>query len=470
MDNADIDDYSVEDILKIFNLKNPTVYQVSDVANAIIARMKMEGGSAATIKFFEDARDKVIHALNYGDEDNDTDTDTDTDADSENHVYNDDDSLNRAKEVINKETPSITQTHNIGILKGKINPSQRNIIKRHIFINSKFRENILPYDASINTSVSFNTNYRLDLSEPLTNVISIKVNMVSIPKSWYVFDKHLGNTAYKIGDDEEIKYITSNNYENISDLLNKNSPLNEYFEVIDNKVQYSKTDDSKIILYDKSFPDTYIDNNLAWFFGYRRDIDSNGQIVISNSNPKAEVEPYFYGSQNFFLLVDDYNNNRLNSNIVSIGRLENKLSMPSYYTKADTDCDVSSVEVPTSGLGGNIQEKNVTLYNDNNFPRKLTRSQIYSLNEIIINSKKPNLRLPEINTKNVLAILPIEFNDNNKNLVLTGDTLQISERTYFGPVTIDKLHVKLIDDRGFLVNIQDHPWCFNLEVEQLYQY
>ena len=51
-----------------------------------------------------------------------------------------------------------------------------------------------------------------------------------------------------------------------------------------------------------------------------------------------------------------------------------------------------------------------------------------------------------------------------------GVNLQSNERTYFGPVDIDRLRIKLADDKGNLVNLHDHDWSFTLTIEQLYQY
>ena len=43
-------------------------------------------------------------------------------------------------------------------------------------------------------------------------------------------------------------------------------------------------------------------------------------------------------------------------------------------------------------------------------------------------------------------------------------------RNYFGPVTLDRLGIKLLDDKGNLVNLHGRSWSFTLAVKQLYQY
>ena len=54
--------------------------------------------------------------------------------------------------------------------------------------------------------------------------------------------------------------------------------------------------------------------------------------------------------------------------------------------------------------------------------------------------------------------------------VLKGDDLVENERAYFGPVDIERMRVKLIDDKGNPINLNGLDWSFTLCVEELYQY
>ena len=44
------------------------------------------------------------------------------------------------------------------------------------------------------------------------------------------------------------------------------------------------------------------------------------------------------------------------------------------------------------------------------------------------------------------------------------------KRVYFGPITLEKLRIKLIDNRGNIVNLHGNNWSFTLAAEILYQY
>ena len=76
-------------------------------------------------------------------------------------------------------------------------------------------------------------------------------------------------------------------------------------------------------------------------------------------------------------------------------------------------------------------------------------------------------------TSDVFAIIPLQLVTPNYRpgpYVQFGQASQANTRTYFGPVNIDRLRVRLIDDKGNLVNLHDNDWSFTMVVEQLYQY
>ena len=51
-----------------------------------------------------------------------------------------------------------------------------------------------------------------------------------------------------------------------------------------------------------------------------------------------------------------------------------------------------------------------------------------------------------------------------------GGSLQDNKRDYFGPVNIVRLRIKLLDDRGNVVNLNGNDWSITLISESLYQY
>ena len=51
-----------------------------------------------------------------------------------------------------------------------------------------------------------------------------------------------------------------------------------------------------------------------------------------------------------------------------------------------------------------------------------------------------------------------------------GGSLQDNKRIYFGPVNIERMRVKLMDDKGNTVNMNGADWSVTLISENLYQY
>jgi hypothetical protein len=58
---------------------------------------------------------------------------------------------------------------------------------------------------------------------------------------------------------------------------------------------------------------------------------------------------------------------------------------------------------------------------------------------------------------------------NGDTFVEYGGTLQNQERIYFGPVNIHRMTVRLLGDRGNVVDLNGANWSFSLICEQLYK-
>ena len=101
----------------------------------------------------------------------------------------------------------------------------------------------------------------------------------------------------------------------------------------------------------------------------------------------------------------------------------------------------------------------------------LTRAQIYTRaqvnhNKLLVNQQNNYLE-PNVQN-NILAIVPFEtttawgqkyFTDKNKYV-----------REYHGPVEIDKMQVRLYDDKGYEMNFNGANWSITMITEHLYKY
>ena len=71
----------------------------------------------------------------------------------------------------------------------------------------------------------------------------------------------------------------------------------------------------------------------------------------------------------------------------------------------------------------------------------------------------------------MFALLPVKASTSSPGSIYVefGGTLQQQERTYFGPVNVGRISVKLVNDKGDVVDLNGGEWSFQLVCDQLYQ-
>ena len=239
----------------------------------------------------------------------------------------------------------------------------------------------------------------------------------------------------------------------------------------------------------------YFNNTLGWIMGYRVPYLN----IIQEGNPAPTILD-LTGTKYLMLVIDDYNQNHVNNSLVSISQFSNTLKMPTYYspdlpytciTPAQRGNNLNQIinELETQTLF-DFQTSNVLnglliagKYEEDytntqilvpSAPRTLTNAQLYTINSINYNNNNLTNYLAKAPTSSdILAIIPVKTSvgvPTGSLLVEFSGSLQDSERTYFGPVNIERLAVKLIDDKGNILNLNGNDWCVSLIAECLYQY
>ena len=105
-------------------------------------------------------------------------------------------------------------------------------------------------------------------------------------------------------------------------------------------------------------------------------------------------------------------------------------------------------------------------------PRILTQAQMYSTNQIIKNNQKRVFtvrNLPPTMT-DIICVVPINKIVLTPGEIFIENKFQANDRIYFGPVDIERFTVRLLNDKGQIVNLNGSNWSFILSVEVLYQY
>lgn len=391
-----------------------------------------------------------------------------------------------------------------------VNPLLRENVTRIISIDSFFRINSLPslknvpYSSIDNDhqSVYSTTNFTVTLSEPVTFVTKLTLESVYIPNTFYHIDDAYGNTSFAIrflNDPEpnpfKIIKLENGNY-NITNLIDDvieqiNSkfskslpPSSILYNIRNGKLEFLFDEPYEIVFYDNNYYEYLtadgfdippvlpkLNYNLGWVLGFRDPIykidtpDVNGNYIL-----QGEAMADLRGPRYFIIVIDDFNHNHLNKTIVTSENRRNTPALPNYNT--------ANLQVEVRDGVSNYQQI-VDGENIDNYPitgqypfftrqdtANLTQSQLYTLNEISKERQKVSKLIIESPTENnVFGIIPNTLGHNNDfgdAIILTSNQIRDNTREYFGKVDIERLAVRLFDDKGHLMNLNGTNWALTL--------
>jgi hypothetical protein len=559
--DLNVNNYTISELLAILELDEPTNSEIIDKTNELIERFTNENNERL-VTFFTNIQTKMVEYiddLDAGGDPEDLEYQPDTSQSLEwwqnealpqknNPVQKDKiterkqkiDIFDNSQVPMKREQLGVNNNFNLPVAQDVLNPNLENITTRFVNLDSQFRQ----------ASDKSSTDYTLDLSDPLTNSLSLRMYSVQIPYTWYVIDYQYGNTCFWIvipynGKKYEVRVsITPGNYtyttfqteffNAITAALITNTATPTLFPLIINpnngKVtllldgwQYNDPVDGVIpitgisegaidsfdvnvnahfVFFDFSGFRTCgykcenkaltINGTLGWLMGFRLPVVP---IFTSPGNtPIAIID--LYGPKYFILVLDDFNQNHINNGLISITEISKKLAIPSYFnTSQPYICVPNAPNAIIEALNNvNITENDILGANPEtafglldkinsgagrrqialpSAPRTLTNAQLYTINEIMKNREQnTTFRGKAPTNSDTFALIPIK-----KGNMSTGDlyvefsgSLQDNKRTYFGPVDIDRMRVKLVDDRGYTVDLHGAEWCFTMIAELLYQY
>jgi len=245
----------------------------------------------------------------------------------------------------------------------------------------------------------------------------------------------------------------------------------------------------------------FVNQTLGWVMGYRLPYENVADTTVTTTvrGNEAVAVLDLNGPRYLILVIDDLNRNHLNNGLVSITELSKTLKMPNYYSPdlpylcVPQNLYATNLQANIQGTG-TVQDLGLGPCNqlnagdllleklNNNLmsypqlvpsaPRTLTQSQLYTINEIIKNNERTtNYRAKAPTTTDVFAVIPVKGGLTFGSLYVDfGGSLQSFKRNYFGPVNIDRLQIKLLDDHGNVINLNGAEWSVTLISEILYQY
>lgn len=583
-----VDNYTITELLEILELDDPTSDEVINATNKFINRFTKEKRPDLVV-FFQSIQTKILDYMNqlettgedaeYTPDEEQTNKWFKYQALPQDNPVQKDKITDRIQKIdiydnnhmpMNREQLGVSNNFQVPVAQDTLNPNLENITSRFINLDSQFRQ-------SSGGSESMSTDYTMDLSDPLTNVLSLRLYSIQIPYTWYTIDYIYGNTCFWVtnqgntfkifvepGNYSPTEFCTAVNkafttlayfqspytdtaeqipgpdwtapftYSGPSpapDIITYNSNngkitmnLDGWIDPATNPIvsitQYKDTFDSTNNAYFTFFDltgskscyesGTYpcgassnqgqtFNGTLGWLMGFRLPLQP---VFKAGNTPQGVIN--LYGTKYFIVVIDDYNQNHINNGLITITELSQSLALPSYYNTSQPYICVSNItntpailDINAIGNLSNItpaQAASLGVNPDNLFnslqdkvdfgtgniqqvlpsaPRTLTQAQIYTINEIMKNRNKTiSFRSKAPTNSDTFAIIPIKYGSMSTGQLYTelSGQFQDNKRVYFGPVDIDRLRIRLLDDRGNTIDLHGADWCVTLISENLYQY
>ena len=300
----------------------------------------------------------------------------------------------------------IEQTNIKPYISSLINPVYRQVQKQNLHFDSRFRKDY--YKSS-------STNFNLTLTEPCEYVIGIKLLSICIPNTWYLFSKSKKNNKFKITFD-------ANQMDKIT------------YEILIKDGNYTR--------------ETLIEYlNNEWF--YKSNTNTNLKYV--------KFDICKFSNKSCFQLVNAKDDYSININ----------------FSTYDNDNIIYNAGWI---LGFRFSEyKQITntntLLSEGLFDCNFNKYIYFCLNDYNKNVNNDNIVFFENSTMRYDVLSKIYLNDNKFSV--NANTIDLNNqsraRKYHGPITLKKMEIKLVDEFGNIININNMDFSFVLEIEKLYR-
>lgn len=318
----------------------------------------------------------------------------------------------------------------------------RKTTKRVLSIDSLFRKN---YHSTKSTDFTYT------LPDPINKVTSLKISSIEFPNSWYVFSTENASntfiiTLYNCPTPSDIPGVTygsiienqitipDGNYR--SDLLSQ--AINNIFSNMRNGLEYLYFDINEIntrcVIRSKIIGD---DNRDLYILDPVLNSDFYFTVDFTvPAKPIYKCAGWMLGFKQPFYTVD----NSTPVTILDQAQYDTRF----YYWFLESE----------SSYGSSIQ--NYIFLEIDDFNRNSTSNTFFSktVNDGYLGN-------------NIMGRITVT-SGMNTIVTMDGGNLLFKTREYFGPIRLEKLHIRLVDKYGDPVNLEGNDFSFMLEIEQLY--
>lgn len=248
-----VSEYTEQELYNILDLNNPSDRELEAKIISLYRRyenMQTPSGDKLA-KFFSDMHE---HFFEINEEDQDENETENMEGDEEPEISEKENII--IEGLTDTSTPEPTDKVSVPVTtaistktmteysKGQLNPTIKDTIKRIISVDSKYR------DDKTNSA----TNFTFNLSEPLRDVVSLKLYSIQIPQTWYTVANSYGSNFFYLKGNSP--GIDNGGYDYKIDISAGNYTSNTLIGALNTKIQEIKTQN-----FDICFGNTQIGYN-----------------------------------------------------------------------------------------------------------------------------------------------------------------------------------------------------------------
>lgn len=331
----------------------------------------------------------------------------------------------RNEELINRKETQYIYTNNSEFFPGTINPLNTRIITKCLNIDTRYRENLYTTQSS---------DFTMQLPMKLSKVVSMQLASIELPVSFYSISSSLGNNFLHISINyNSFDLIEKGIIENINIVVpDGNYNANDFIDTI-NKILCPLTDENTPLYPEKisSYIQLSLDLTLSG--------SGTGKVTIQAIGDKTSFINYF----NIDFTKDIVGN-------PDTIKLSSKIGWNLGFIKPTYNFSKSYVS-DTVIEPGNIRYLYLSIDDFNN-----------SSNSHFLSVYNNSIMNP-----NILA--RISLKGSYFSLIMENDYNIVSEpRIYFGPVDIQRLRIRLFDEIGRIIPMNNSNFSFCLNFKTIY--